>query len=156
MAVKATVVDVATLPEQRGVAVYPPNLSEKMKGRVRRRLGDAVGLKNFGVNLITLEPGNWSAQRHWHTRQDELVYLLEGELTLHTNDGAQPLKAGMVVGFPANCGDGHRLENTGKPVARYIEVGDRLPGDEVVYPDVDMAAKQGVAYAFTKKDGSAF
>ena len=156
MASKAAVVDVATIPEQRGVAVYPPNLGEKMKGRVRRRLGDAVGLKNFGVNLITLEPGCWSAQRHWHTRQDELVYLLEGELTLHTNDGAQVVKSGMVVGFPANCGDGHRFENTGKTTAKHVEVGDRLPGDEVVYPDVDMAAKQGIAYAFTKKDGSAF
>ncbi|HEY5607493.1 MAG TPA: cupin domain-containing protein [Alphaproteobacteria bacterium] len=157
MAGKAAVVDVATIPEQRGVAVYPPYLSEKMKGRARRRLGDAVGLKNFGVNLIALEPGCWSAQRHWHTRQDELVYVLEGELTLHTNDGAQAVKPGMVVGFPANCGDGHRFENTGKTTAKYIEVGDRLPGDEVVYPDVDMAARQGMpAYAFTKKDGSAF
>lgn len=154
---KAIVIDPATVPEQKGVAVYPPHLRVGLEGRARRRLGDAVGIKNFGVNLTTLEPGSWSAQRHWHTRQDELVYVLEGELTLHTNDGAQKLKPGMVVGFPANCGDGHRLENTGKTLARYLEVGDRLPGDETVYPDVDMAAKQNLPTSqFTRKDGTPF
>src|SRR5260221_12531464 len=110
---KITVIDPMAVPEQKGVMVYPPHLREQMNGRARRRLGDAVGLKNFGVNLTALEPGTWSAQRHWHTRQDELVYVLEGELTLHTNDGAPKLKPGMAIGFPANCGDGHRLENTG-------------------------------------------
>ena len=157
MSANAVVVDPAKVPEQKGVSAYPPYLAEKLKGRARRRLGDAAGVKNFGVNLTSLEPGTWSAQRHWHTRQDELVYVLEGELTLYTNNGSQVVRAGMVVGFPANCGDGHRLENTGKTVAKYLEIGDRLPGDEVVYPDVDMAAKQGLpAYSFTKKDGSAF
>lgn len=154
---KAMVVDPATLPEQKGVGVYPPHLRVGLEGRARRRLGDAVGVKNFGVNLTTLEPGTWSAQRHWHTRQDELVYVLEGELTLHTNDGTQVVKAGMVIGFPANCGDGHRLQNTGKVPAKYLEVGDRLPGDEVVYPDVDMAAKMNPPSSqFTKKDGTPF
>lgn len=151
------VVDDSSIPIIKGVAAYPPTLRGPMEGRSRKRLGDAVGIKNFGINLGILEPGAWSAQRHWHTRQDELVYVLEGELTLVTSAGEQTVRKGAVIGFTANSGDGHRLENRTKSRAVYIEVGDRLPGDEVVYPDVDMAAKQNpVGYAFSKKDGSTF
>ena len=109
-------------------------------------------MKNFGVNLTTLEPGAWSAHRHWHTRQDEMIYLLEGELTLVTDGGRQVLKPGAVVGFPANSGEGHNLINTGTITAIYLEIGDRLPGDDVFYPDVDLTARQNApSYRFTKR-----
>ena len=137
--------------------IYPPHLREHFEGRSKRRLGDAVGMKNFGVNLATLEPGAWSAHRHWHTRQDEMIYLLEGELTLVTDGGREVLKAGAVVGFPANSGAGHNLVNTGTSKAVYLEIGDRLPGDEAFYPDVDLTARQNPpSYRFIKKDGSEF
>jgi len=136
--------------------IYPPHLREHFEGRSKRRLGDAVGMKNFGVNLATLEPGAWSAHRHWHTRQDEMIYLLEGELTLVNDSGRKLIKPGMAVGFPANAREGHNLVNTGTTTAVYIEVGDRLPGDDVFYPDVDLEAKQNnPSYKFTKKDGTA-
>ena len=90
----------ADIPASKSV-IYPPHLRGHFEGRAKRRLGDAVGMKNFGVNLTTLEPGAWSAHRHWHTRQDEMIYLLEGELTLVTDGGRQVLKPGAVVGFPS-------------------------------------------------------
>ena len=146
----------ADIPASKSV-IYPPHLSGHFEGRAKRRLGDAVGMKNFGVNLTMLEPGAWSAHRHWHTRQDEMIYLLEGELTLVTDGGRQVLKPGAVVGFPANSGEGHNLINTGTITAIYLEIGDRLPGDDVFYPDVDLTARQNApSYRFTKKDGSEF
>jgi uncharacterized cupin superfamily protein len=109
--------------------IYPPHLTGHFEGRSKRRLGDAVGMKNFGGNLATLEPGAWSAHRHWHTRQDEVIYLLDRELTLVTDGGRGVLKPGVVVGFPANSGEGHNFINTRKSKAVYLEIGDRLPGD---------------------------
>ena len=150
------VVYMTEVPASKNV-IYPQHLREHFDGRTKRRLGDAVGMKNFGVNLTTLEPGAWSAHRHWHTRQDEMIYLLEGELTLVTDKGRQLLKPGAVVGFPANSSEGHNLINTGTSTAVYVEIGDRLPGDEVFYPDVDLMAKQNTpSYRFTKNDGSEF
>ena len=80
--------------------IYPQHLREHFDGRTKRRLGDAVGMKNFGVNLTTLEPGAWSAHRHWHTRQDEMIYLLEGELPLVTDSGPQLIKPERLWDFP--------------------------------------------------------
>jgi uncharacterized cupin superfamily protein len=153
---KARIAQLADIPVNRNI-IYPPHLREPFAGRAKRRLGDAVGMKNFGVNLATLEPGAWSSHRHWHTRQDEMIYLIEGELTLVTDSGREVLKPGAVVGFPANAGEAHNLINTGTKTAVYLEVGDRLPGDDVYYADVDLEAKQNPpSYRFTKKDGSAY
>ncbi len=155
MAEKSPVVALADMPEHRTV-IYPQHLRGPFEGRAKRRVGEAVGMKNFGFNLTTLAPGAWSSHRHWHTRQDEMIYLLEGELTLVTDRGRTVLKPGMAAGFPANSGEGHNLVNTGTTNAVYVEVGDRLPGDDVFYPDVDLEARQNTpSYKFTKKDGSA-
>jgi uncharacterized cupin superfamily protein len=152
---KNPVVALTDVAEHRNV-IYPPHLSGPFKGRAKRRVGEAVGMKNFGFNVATLEPGAWSSHRHWHTRQDEMIYLLEGELTLVNDSGRKLIKPGMAVGFPANAGEGHNLVSTGTTTAVYIEVGDRLPGDDVFYPDVDLEAKQNnPSYKFTKKDGTA-
>lgn len=149
--------DPATVAARTG-SIYPTEeLRGLMAGRSKKALGDALGLQNFGVNLVTLEPGALSSLRHWHTRQDEFIYVLEGEVVLVTEAGEQCLGAGMCAGFPAGKADGHHLANRGSQVAVYLEVGDRLPGDRAQYPDHDLqcAATRGV-YAFSRKDGSAY
>lgn len=136
---------------------YPTEFKPLVAGRSKKRLGDAAGLKNFGVNLVKLAPGSCSALRHWHTKQDELIYILEGEITLVTDQGEQTLTAGMAVGFPAGLADGHHLTNRCNSVAMYLEIGDRTPEDEVNYPDVDLIAKHSdKRWIFTHKDGSLY
>jgi uncharacterized cupin superfamily protein len=145
--------DPAQVPEQ-STSGYPEPYRSRVAGRHRRRLGDAAGLKNFGVNLTTLEPRSESSMRHWHAKQDEFIYILEGELTLITNVGRQTLRAGMAAGFPAGKADGHQLVNETDRPATYIEVGDRAPDDNAAYPDVDLAAGMaGAKWVFTHKDG---
>ncbi len=148
------VLDPATLSPRTGSG-YPGALKDKVAGRAKRVLGDPLGLKNFGVNLTTLKPGSWSALRHHHARQDEFVYIVSGTPTLVTDAGRVKLTPGMCAGFPAGDGDGHCLINeTGAEVV-YLEVGDRTPGDSVVYPDEDLAAVAASSWTFTRKDGSA-
>jgi uncharacterized cupin superfamily protein len=129
--------------DPEGVAVrqgssYPEAFAEPCRTRAKRALGDALGLSNFGVNLVTLPPGAWSAQRHWHSHEDEFVYVVEGELTLITDRGEQALTAGQVAGFPAGTADGHHLVNKGSAPATYLEIGDRPSEDTVTYPDVEL------------------
>ncbi|MGC2518960.1 MAG: cupin domain-containing protein [Burkholderiales bacterium] len=145
--------DPAQVPEQ-STSGYPEIYRARVAGRHRRRLGDGAGLKNFGVNLVTLDPRSESSMRHWHAKQDEFIYVLEGELTLITNAGRQTLRAGMAAGFPAGRADGHQLVNETDRPATYLEVGDRTPDDNVAYPDVDLAAGMvGAKWVFTHKDG---
>jgi uncharacterized cupin superfamily protein len=135
---------------------YPAKFKALNSRRWNRRLGDHVGLTNFGVNLTRVEPGAQTSARHAHAKQDEFIWVIEGEVVLETNDGAQTLNAGMCAGFPAGCGDAHRFVNrTDKDVLLLI-VGDRTPFDEITYPDIDNHAKAGAdgKYVFTKKDGS--
>jgi len=148
--------DPAQLLEQSGSA-YPEPYKSRVAGRHRRRLGDAAGLKNFGVNLVRLDPRTESSMRHWHAKQDEFIYVLEGEVTLVTDAGRQKLRPGMAAGFPAGRADGHQLVNESDKAVVYLEVGDRSPDDSVVYSDVDMAARFiDAQWMFTHKDGSAF
>jgi uncharacterized cupin superfamily protein len=132
--------DPATLESRTGSS-YPEPFRAAVAGREKRALGDALGLSNFGVNLTRLPPGNASSQRHWHSRQDEFVYIVEGEVVLITDASEQVLRAGMVAGFPANSGDGHQLINRSERDAFYLEVGDRTSGDECDYPDIDMLVR---------------
>ena len=129
--------DPSTVPEWFGSA-YPEVFRERVRARRKRPLGNALGLTHYGVNLVTLPPGTWSALRHWHTKQDEFVFVVEGELVLVTDAGEQRLRTGMVAGFPAGNADGHHLVNRSAAPAIYLEVGDRVPGDEVHYPDADL------------------
>ena len=114
-------------------------------------------MRNFGVNQVRLLPGAASSQRHWHTRQDELVYVLEGEVILVTDAGEQVLRRGMAAGFPAGKPDGHQLVNRSAADVVYLEIGDRLPGDEADYPDIDMKLRliDGKP-AFLHKDGKPY
>ena len=136
---------------------YPEAYKARVAGRSKRRLGDALGLKHFGVNLTTIKPGAGSALRHWHSREDEFIYMVSGELVLVTNGGEQVLTPGMCAGFPAGKPDGHCLVNRTTRDAVYLEIGDRDPQDEVDYPDDDLKAlgtPQG--RRMTRKDGTPY
>jgi uncharacterized cupin superfamily protein len=138
-------------------STYPVPLKSAVAGRAKRRLGDALGLKGFGVNLTTIRPGSRSALRHWHTREDEFIYMVSGELVLVTDGGEQVLTPGMCAGFPAGKADGHQLVNRSTRDAVYLEVGDRDPQDDVNYPDDDLIAlgtPQG--RRLTRKDGNPY
>jgi uncharacterized cupin superfamily protein len=118
---------------------YPEPFASRMTGRDKRPLGDLFGLTNFGVNITRLAPGGASALRHAHTKQDELVYILEGRPTLVTNAGRTALEPGMCAGFKAGNGDAHHLVNETDEDVVYLEIGDRTAGDAVDYPDDDLA-----------------
>jgi uncharacterized cupin superfamily protein len=154
---KAPALDPSTVPARTSSA-YPTDEFRKVTaGRAKRALGDALGLTTFGVNLTTLPPGAASALRHWHRRQDEFVFVLDGELTLVTDAGEQVLRRGMCAGFPGGVADGHHLVNRTTAPATYLEVGDRLPGDAAEYPDVDLRVRStGAGWKYTHKDGSPY
>jgi uncharacterized cupin superfamily protein len=138
---------------------YPAPYKEEVEGRARAVLGNLFGLDQFGVNIVTLAPGAWSSQRHWHQTEDEFVYVLEGELVLGDDAGDHVLKAGMCAGFKANNGNGHHLKNMSDKSATYLEVGSRKAEDTVTYSDIDMMALKELTasgWRFVKKDGSSF
>jgi len=141
---------------------YPDPLKAPAGQRERRRLGDAFGLTQIGVNLETLLPGGRSALRHWHTLEDEFVHVLDGELVLRTNAGETRLAAGMCIGFPAGVRDGHQLVNRSSHPATYLVMSNRAPGDNAFYPDDDLmwcenedgvypAHKDGTPYRLPQK-----
>lgn len=137
---------------------YPEKFKPIVAGRIKKRLGNAAGLQNFGVNLVELAPGSASALKHWHDKQDEFIYVLSGEITLVTDEGEEILTVGDCAGFPAGVAEGHCLINRSQEeVATYLEIGDRTANDEVVYPDDDLVAKCSVnGWIFTRKDGSLY
>lgn len=140
------------------ISSYPEPFRAANQRRYNRRLGNHAGLRNFGVVLTRIVPGGQSSHRHAHSRQDEFVYVLEGEVVLETNAGAQVLRAGMCAGFPAGTGDAHHFINRSSADVLLLVVGDRTAGDEVSYSDIDMQAKPGAdgTYCFTRKDGTPF
>ncbi len=145
-------VDPMTVEEKRGSS-YPEPFRSRMGARVKRRLGEACGLTKFGVNLVTLPPAGQSALRHWHTLEDEFVYVLEGEVVLITNAGEQVLRAGECAGYPAGKADGHHFINRSDRPARYLEIGNRNPADIAYYPDDDLAYADNASGALVHKDG---
>ena len=151
---KPPALDPATVAP-RTTSGYPTDAMRKQTaGRATHALGDALGLTTFGVNLTRLEPGAASALRHWHKRQDEFVYVLEGELTLVTDTGEQLLGPGACAGFPGGVPDGHHLVNRTSAPAVFLEVGDRLPGDGAEYPDVDLRVRATASgWKYVHKDG---
>ena len=146
-------IDIAKVPVETATT-YPDPYWQATVGREKQRLGNSIGLNQFGVNLVTLKPGAWSSQRHWHRNEDEFVYVLEGEITRVEDHGEVVLKPGDTAGWKANSRVGHCLINRTKQDARYIEVGTRASYETAVYPDIDMRAerdKTGMRYL--KKTG---
>jgi uncharacterized cupin superfamily protein len=145
-------IDLQRAPSVTGSS-YPAPFDEPCCERFRQRLGDAAGLTQFGVNLLTLPPACWSSQRHWHTAEDEFVYVVAGEVVLVTDDGEVVLRAGDCAGFPAGAPDGHHLQNRSQQPAVVLEVGSRRTDtDETDYPDIDMRALSGRA-GYVHRDG---
>ena len=146
-------IDVSSIPRSIGT-YYPTEFNKPCAGRVRQCLGDAGGLTDFGVNLMRLPSGNWSSQRHWHSHEDEFVYILEGELTLVEDDGETVLHAGDCAAFPKGTDNGHHMINRSDAVACYLEVGSRQQDDLTTCSDVDMTCTN--ASGFAHKDGTPY
>ena len=137
--------------------IYPLEFAGEIKGREKRSLGDAFGLSQYGVNLTTLAPGSWSSHRHWHEKEDEFVFVIEGEITLIDEAGEHLLKPGMCAGFKSGVANGHHLVNKSKKPAAYLEVGTRSQDELASYPDVDMkAVKLNGKFVVTRKSGVPF
>jgi uncharacterized cupin superfamily protein len=134
-------IDVASLKVEIATG-YPDPYRAVVAGRARQRLGDAVGLDQFGVNLTRLKPGAQSAQRHWHAAEDEFVYVLEGELVLCENEGETMLRPGDAAGFKAGVANGHCLINRSASDAVYLEIGTRAARERAEYPDIDLRAER--------------
>jgi uncharacterized cupin superfamily protein len=137
---KPVAIAAAQAPLRAKKSNYPEPFASRVSAREKRPLGDLFGVANFGVNLTRLPPGTASALRHWHSLEDEFVMVLEGEATLVTDAGETLLRPGMTAGFPKGKADGHQLVNRSQSDVVYLEVGDRRPGDDVAYPDDDLAA----------------
>ena len=148
-------IDPAQVPSVIGSG-YPTPYDGPCRTRQRRRLGEGAGLTQFGVNLLRLPPGAWSSQRHWHSAEDEFVYVLQGEVVLVTGAGEEVLQAGDSAGFKAGESDGHHLQNRSAADAVLLEIGARnAERDAVEYPDIDLMLRSGER-RYRHKDGSAY
>ena len=137
--------------------LYPPPFDAPCRARQRTKLGDVAGLTQFGVNLLRLPSGAWSSQRHWHTGEDEFVYVVAGEVVLVSDGGEEVLREGDAAGFAANNGDGHCLQNRSAREAVVLEIGSRVAGSIGHYSDIDMVAPAGgKPVAYTHRDGTPY
>lgn len=149
--------DALLVPARARASNYPEPFAARMAGRLKQPLGDLFGLKSFGVNLTRLAPGAVTALRHAHSRQDEFVYVLEGEPTLVTDAGETALRPGMCAGFPAGAGNAHHLVNRTDREVVLLEVGDRSLDDAIAYPDDDLVAERHEGgWRFARKDGTPY
>ncbi|HEY6451550.1 MAG TPA: cupin domain-containing protein [Steroidobacteraceae bacterium] len=147
-------IDLSSVPVQTGSS-YPAPFDERCAGQSCQRLARSRGLTVLGVNLTIIEPGAWSSQRHWHSHEDELIWVLEGELTLVTDAGEELLRAGECAAFRHGDPDGHHLINKSGLPAKVLEIGNADPRDRCVYSDIDMVSEPGVR-GFSHRDGTAY
>jgi uncharacterized cupin superfamily protein len=148
-------IDIDKAPTRFGTA-YPPPFDAPCLERQRWKLGDAVGLTQFGVNLMRLPPGQWTSQRHWHTAEDEFTWVVEGEVVLVENEGETILRAGDCAGFKAGVADGHHIQNRSDKVAVLLEMGTRAPEtDGCDYPDIDLILREGEE-TYRHRDGTPY
>ena len=147
-------IDIANVPRRQGSG-YPKPFDAPCAERIRQRLGDAGGLTDFGLNIMHLPAGNWSSQRHWHSHEDEFVYVISGELTLVEDGGETILRAGDCAAFPKNTGNGHHMINRSGAAAVYLEIGSRWDADLTTCSDIDMKSANADG-RFVHKDGSPY
>jgi uncharacterized cupin superfamily protein len=156
MTLKKPALDPRTVEPRTGSG-YPEPYRSRVLPREKRQLGDALGLKTIGINQTVLPAGKESSMRHWHTHEEEFIYVLSGEVVLRTDAGEQTLTAGMCAGFPLGTSDGHQLVNRGNTPAVYLEISNRDANDQAFYSDVDLHFHgAGAPVRFTRKDGSRF
>ena len=147
-------IEIAALPVREGVG-YPAPFASLSAHRLRRKLGEAGGIGQFGVNLTRLPAGEWSSQRHWHSREDEFVFVLEGEVVLAEDGGETVLRTGDAAAFPMGTGDGHHMINRSDRDAVYLEIGGRDPDDVITCSDIDMMSPSRDG-RFLHKDGTPY
>jgi uncharacterized cupin superfamily protein len=148
------IIDQSRCPKKTG-SIYPEPYASMMKGRTSLRLGEAGGLTQYGVNLVSLDPGALSSLRHWHRNEDEFVMVTEGECTLIDDMGEHIMRPGDCAAFPANDGNGHHLVNRTDRIAKFLVVGTKAPREVGTYSDVDLRVEmEGGKARFTYKDGS--
>lgn len=145
--------DLDAIPQTNATG-YPPQYADVVQGRWYRRLAPVAGLEDFGASHVVLQPGAWSAQRHWHEGEDELVVMIAGEAVLVDDTGETPMRAGDVATFPKNDGDGHVLQNRSGAPCIFVAIG-RMADTACHYPDIDMHLFAGVGRQ-KRKDGSDF
>ena len=149
-------IEATKAPTRKG-SRYPKPHDAPCLNRTKYLLGNEFGLDQFGVNLVTLEPGAWSSQRHWHEKEDEFIYVLSGDITLADDSGEHVLKPGMCAGFKAGNPNGHCLKNLTDNPVQYLEVGTRAAKDTAWYSDLDMKVEGGNPKpVYSRKDGSSF
>lgn len=149
-------IDLANAPAGSGTR-YPAPYDEPCKNRRWLRVGDVAGLTQFGVNIVTLDPGVWSSQRHWHEHEDEFVFMLEGELVLITDSGEEIMRPGDCAGFKAGVSNGHQLVNRSQRDALYLEIGTRAASERAHYPDVDLVLERDArGMRFLHKSGEPY
>ena len=149
-------IDVSRVTVRVGTG-YPEPYNAECSGRTRKRLGDAGGVRDFGVNLMTLPPGKWSSQRHSHSHEDEFVYVLQGEVVLREDDGEIVLKPGDAAAWKAGVENGHCLVNKSNRDAVFIEVGTRAAAERAFYSDIDMmVTRDDKGARYTKKNGEPY
>jgi uncharacterized cupin superfamily protein len=146
--------DLNSIPVVSGTG-YPEEFAKVVDGRTRQALGDAGGLTQFGVNLVELQPGAASSQRHWHSHEDEFVMMVSGELVLVTDEGETLMRAGDCAAFPAGRPNGHHLVNRSWGTGVFLVVGARHPDDVATYPDIDLRCV-GADGTFTHRDGTPY
>ena len=147
-------IDLSALPFVGGSS-YPPPFDAPCNELKYQRLSRSAGLDRFGVNLKVIPPGGWSSQRHWHSHEDELIWVVEGELVLVTNTGEEILRAGDCAAFKAGDPDGHHLVNKSGRPAKVLEIGNADPADRCVYSDIDMVAEPGIE-PYVHRDGTRY
>lgn len=145
--------DLEAIPQTNATG-YPPIYADVVRGRWYRRLAPAAGIEDFGASHVVLQPGAWSAQRHWHEGEDELVIMLAGEAVLVDDHGETVMRPGDIAAFPKNDGNGHVLQNRSDSPCTYIAIG-RPAITDCHYPDIDMHLFAGVG-GQRRKDGSEF
>lgn len=144
------------VPERRGSS-YPSPFDEPCTERSNRSLGDEFGLRDFGVQLTILEPGAWSSQRHWHSAEDEFIYVLEGRPTLVMDEGETVMGPGDIAGFKAGVANGHHIVNQSDSVAKLLVVGSRKRDDDAFYSDIDMRIlKRHRGGTYTRTNGDPY
>ena len=148
----------ANVAAKRGQTIYPEPFARQVSGRTKRKLGDLFGLTNFGVNLTQLEPGAVSALYHYHSVQDEFVFVLQGSPTVLIGGEEYQLEPGDCIGFKAGTGVAHQVVNRTQEIVSYLEIGDRVPGDSGAYPNDDLTGYQASdgKWVLTRKDGTPY
>jgi uncharacterized cupin superfamily protein len=145
-------VDLDAIPASNATG-YPDPFHREVAGRWWKRIAPAAGLSELGASHVTLEPGAWSSQRHWHDSEDELVVMLTGKAVLVEDEGETEVGPGDVLAWPKGVANGHHLINRSDQPCTFIAISAGQ-GSSGGYSDIDMIwTADG---AFRRRDGTEY